>query len=57
MLRISVVNEQHNESWSTPPGRSNSAGPGSREASGLAFEADGPWLLIDCPHPIRKMMS
>jgi ribonuclease BN (tRNA processing enzyme) len=22
----------------------------------LALEADGCWLLIDCPHPIRKMM-
>ncbi len=22
----------------------------------LALEADGSWLLIDCPHPIRKMM-
>jgi ribonuclease BN (tRNA processing enzyme) len=22
----------------------------------LALEADGRWLLIDCPHPIRKMM-
>jgi ribonuclease BN (tRNA processing enzyme) len=22
----------------------------------LALEADGCWLLVDCPHPIRKMM-
>jgi ribonuclease BN (tRNA processing enzyme) len=22
----------------------------------LALEADGCWLLIDCPHPVRKMM-
>lgn len=22
----------------------------------LALEAEGRWLLIDCPHPIRKMM-
>ena len=22
----------------------------------LALEVDGCWLLIDCPHPIRKMM-
>ncbi len=22
----------------------------------VAVEADGAWLLIDCPHPIRKMM-
>ena len=23
----------------------------------LALEQDGAWLLIDCPHPIRKMMA
>ena len=22
----------------------------------LALEAEGAWLLIDCPHPIRKML-
>ncbi|MFK7984607.1 MAG: MBL fold metallo-hydrolase [Sandaracinaceae bacterium] len=25
-------------------------------ASCLAVELDGRWLLVDCPHPIRKMM-
>ena len=25
-------------------------------SSCLALEADGHWLLIDCPHPIRKML-
>jgi ribonuclease BN (tRNA processing enzyme) len=25
-------------------------------SSCLALEAEGAWLLIDCPHPIRKMM-
>ncbi|MBX3467203.1 MAG: ribonuclease Z [Planctomycetes bacterium] len=25
-------------------------------SSCLALEADGAWLLVDCPHPIRKMM-
>ncbi len=27
-----------------------------RYSSCLAVEADGEWLLIDCPHPIRKML-
>jgi ribonuclease BN (tRNA processing enzyme) len=26
-------------------------------SSCLALEADGRWLLVDCPHPIRKMMK
>ncbi len=26
-------------------------------SSCLALEAEGSWLLIDCPHPIRKMMG
>src|SRR3954469_24711069 len=25
-------------------------------SSCLALEADGSWLLIDCPHPIRKIL-
>jgi ribonuclease BN (tRNA processing enzyme) len=25
-------------------------------SSSVAVEADGTWLLIDCPHPIRKML-
>jgi ribonuclease BN (tRNA processing enzyme) len=25
-------------------------------SSGLAVEADGRWLLVDCPHPIRKVL-
>src|SRR6516162_4406626 len=25
-------------------------------SSCLALEADGEWLLVDCPHPIRKLM-
>jgi mRNA degradation ribonuclease J1/J2 len=25
-------------------------------SSCLAFEADGKWLLVDCPHPIRKIL-
>ncbi|MCI0378082.1 MAG: MBL fold metallo-hydrolase [Gemmataceae bacterium] len=25
-------------------------------SSSLAVEADGQWLLIDCPHPVRKMV-
>ena len=25
-------------------------------SSCLALEAEGTWLLIDCPHPIRKLM-
>lgn len=25
-------------------------------STALAIEADGRWLLVDCPHPIRKMM-
>jgi phosphoribosyl 1,2-cyclic phosphodiesterase len=25
-------------------------------SSCLALEAEGAWLLLDCPHPIRKMM-
>src|SRR5262245_54510192 len=27
-----------------------------RYSSCLAIEADGSWLLVDCPHPILKMM-
>jgi len=27
-----------------------------RYTTSLAIEAEGAWLLIDCPHPIRKMM-
>src|SRR5688572_4851621 len=27
-----------------------------RYSSCLAVEAGGEWLLIDCPHPIQKMM-
>jgi len=26
-------------------------------SSCLALEAEGAWLLVDCPHPIRKMMA
>jgi len=27
-----------------------------RYTTSLALEAEGEWLLVDCPHPIRKMM-
>lgn len=29
---------------------------GKHYSTALAIEAEGRWLLIDCPHPIRKMM-
>ena len=29
---------------------------GKHYSTALALEAEGRWLLIDCPHPIRKMM-
>lgn len=29
---------------------------GKYYSTALALEADGRWLLVDCPHPIRKMM-
>ena len=26
------------------------------EYASLALEAEGSWLLVDCPHPLRKML-